>query len=94
MSYRPKTDEKLSKPLKRKCVDSTTNRELVNSSKLKERSQMSKNIPEVSEALKKAGRGGWRVNFDAIFKVTDKFIAEQKKKYTVSETAETKKKSK
>ena len=55
---------------------------------------MSKNIPEVSEALKKAGRGGWRVNFAAIFKVTDKFIAEQKKKYTVSETAETKKKSK
>ncbi len=53
---------------------------------------MGRDIEKVKEALKKAGRGGWRVDFEGIYKVTDKFIAEQRNKSSVFQSKSKKKK--
>ena len=41
---------------------------------------MSDHLDGVKDALKKAGRGGWRVDLKAVCDVANKAIEEQKKK--------------
>ena len=40
-------------------------------------------MEDVRTALKEAGRGGWRVDLEAIEAVAAKCVAEQKKKFSV-----------
>jgi len=45
---------------------------------------MSDPIEDMKDALKKAGRGGWRVDLKAISEAAAKSLEEQKKKFSVS----------
>ena len=45
---------------------------------------MSEHLDDVKDALKKAGRGGWRVDLKAVCDVANKTMEEQKKKFSAS----------